>query len=195
MHDREDDPADLAELRQDTGLSRPRVTAAVNLLEEAGTVSTGEDGGIRPDPATPPEEAVEEATRTAEARRRTDRTRVDMARAYAEGTGCRRYFLLGYFGEAYEPPCGNCDRCDAQDTADDPAEADRPVHPTATRYPVGTQVRHAEWGDGTVLSEDGDRITVLFDEAGYRTLSLETVAGRDDLLTVQHRAGGDEDPR
>ncbi|MET9720233.1 RecQ family ATP-dependent DNA helicase [Streptomyces rochei] len=195
VHDREDDPADLAELRQDTGLSRPRVTAAVNLLEEAGTVSTGEDGGIRPDPATPPEEAVEEATRTAEARRRTDRTRVDMARAYAEGTGCRRYFLLGYFGEAYEPPCGNCDRCDAQDTADDPAEADRPVHPTATRYPVGTQVRHAEWGDGTVLSEDGDRITVLFDEAGYRTLSLETVAGRDDLLTVQHRAGGDEDPR
>ncbi|MFC1262537.1 MULTISPECIES: DUF3553 domain-containing protein [Streptomyces] len=71
----------------------------------------------------------------------------------------------------------------------------RPRRRSDRRYPVGTQVRHAEWGDGTVLSEDGDRITVLFDEAGYRTLSLETVAGRDDLLTVQHRAGGDEDPR
>ncbi|MBJ6617623.1 DUF3553 domain-containing protein [Streptomyces sp. DHE17-7] len=55
-----------------------------------------------------------------------------------------------------------------------------------------------EWGDGTVLSEDGDRITVLFDEAGYRTLSLETVAGRDERY-VQHgrrgraRGSGGED--
>ncbi|WP_217250666.1 ATP-dependent DNA helicase RecQ [Streptomyces sp. AC602_WCS936] len=189
VHDHEDDPADLAELRQDTGLSRPRVTAAVNLLEEAGTVTTGEEGEVRPDPDTPPGEAVEEAARAAEAHRRTDRTRVDMARAYAEGTGCRRYFLLGYFGEAYEPPCGNCDRCEAEDSDDaqDPVEAHRPVHRTASRYPVGTQVRHGRWGGGTVLSEDGDRITVLFDRAGYRTLSLETLADRDDLLTVVRR--------
>ncbi|MFN7137601.1 MAG: NADH-quinone oxidoreductase subunit C, partial [Thermomonas sp.] len=41
-----------------------------------------------------------------------DRSRVDMIRGYAEHDGCRRAFLLGYFGEAYTPPCGNCDRCD-----------------------------------------------------------------------------------
>ncbi|MCZ9344858.1 DUF3553 domain-containing protein, partial [Streptomyces sp. TRM76130] len=100
-------------------------------------------------------------------------------------------------GEAYEPPCGNCDRCDAQDAAGapDPAEAHRPAHPTVSRYPVGTEVRHAQWGDGTVLSEDGDRITVLFDQAGYRTLSLERVADRDDLLTVVRRPGQDDAPR
>jgi ATP-dependent DNA helicase RecQ len=40
-----------------------------------------------------------------------------------------------------------------------------------------------------VLSEDGDRITVLFDRAGYRTLSLEALAGREDLLTVVDRPG------
>jgi ATP-dependent DNA helicase RecQ len=42
-----------------------------------------------------------------------------------------------------------------------------------------------------VLSQDGDRITVLFDQAGYRTLALDAVAGRDDLLTVV-RAPGDD---
>ncbi|MFF8596922.1 RecQ family ATP-dependent DNA helicase [Streptomyces sp. NPDC015220] len=189
VHEHRDDPADLAELREDTGLSRPRVTAAVNLLEEAGGVTTGERGEVRPDPDTPPDEAVDEAARTAEAHRVTDRSRVDMARAYAETTGCRRHFLLGYFGESCEPPCGNCDRC--RDGAGGTAGAARPAHPAAARYPVGAQVRHGRWGEGTVLSEDGDRITVLFDQAGYRTLSLETLAGQDDLLTVVARPGPD----
>ena len=42
-----------------------------------------------------------------------DRSRVEMMRAYAENDGCRRAFVLGYFGEDYDPPCGSCDVCDA----------------------------------------------------------------------------------
>jgi ATP-dependent DNA helicase RecQ len=30
---------------------------------------------------------------------------------YADGLSCRREALLGYFGEAYPAPCGNCDIC------------------------------------------------------------------------------------
>ncbi|MGV9994744.1 RecQ family ATP-dependent DNA helicase [Streptomyces sp. NPDC003374] len=207
VHEHGDDPAALGELREETGMSRNRVTAAVNLLEEAGTVTTDEEGEVRPVPGTAPSTAVRRAQRTAEAHRRTDRSRVEMARAYAETTGCRRHFLLGYFGEPYEAPCGNCDTCDAR-AAEDTAGGDgtvtsgaggaagRPVHPAAARYPVGARVRHGRWGEGSVLSEDGDRITVLFDEAGYHTLSLEALAGREDLLTVLDGAGaGDgEDP-
>ncbi|MEV5437614.1 RecQ family ATP-dependent DNA helicase [Streptomyces sp. NPDC052682] len=190
VHEHRADPADLDDLREDTGLSRNRVTAAVNLLEEADAVATGEDGEVRPAPGVPPGRAAERAARTAQAHRRTDRSRVEMARAYAETTGCRRHFLLGYFGEEYAPPCGNCDRC-AEEDAGDGGIGERPAHPDAAAYPVGTQVRHEQWGEGTVLSEDQDRITVLFDQAGYRTLSLEAVAGRDDLLTVLHRPGED----
>ena len=36
-------------------------------------------------------------------------------------------------------------------------------------------MRHDTFGSGVVMSVDGDEITVLFDEVGYRTLSLPTV--------------------
>ncbi|WP_086737153.1 RecQ family ATP-dependent DNA helicase [Streptomyces glaucescens] len=189
VHDHREDPAGLDELREDTGLSRNRVTAAVNLLEEADAVATGEEGEVRPVPGVPPGQAVERAARTAQAHRETDRSRVEMARAYAETTGCRRQFLLGYFGEEYDGPCGNCDPCDEDGSEHE--ERERPAHPAVSAYPVGAEVRHARWGEGTVLSQDGDRITVLFDQAGYRTLALDAVAGRDDLLTVV-RAPGDD---
>ncbi|GGS77467.1 RecQ family ATP-dependent DNA helicase [Streptomyces griseoviridis] len=181
VQDHADDPAGLDRLRRDTGLSHRRLTTAVNLLEEAGAVSTGSGGEVRPEPGTPPGAAADRAGQAAEDHRRTDRTRVEMARAYAETTGCRRRFLLGYFGEPYEPPCGTCDRCETR-ADEDPAP--RPARPAASACPVGTRVRHAEWGEGTVLSEDGDRITVLFDRAGYRTLSLAALSGREDLLVV-----------
>ena len=28
-----------------------------------------------------------------------------------ESATCRREAMLGYFGESYEGPCGNCDNC------------------------------------------------------------------------------------
>ncbi|GAB1334014.1 RecQ family ATP-dependent DNA helicase [Streptomyces sp. E-15] len=187
--DHDDDATSLDALRRDTGMSRARVTGAVNLLEEAGALVTDGSGAVRATPGTEPSRAVRRAADNAEAHKRMDRSRVDMARAYAETTGCRRRFLLGYFGEEYPAPCGNCDTCDEQGAAaGDEAPGER--HPEAGAYPVGAAVRHARWGRGTVLSEDGDRITVLFDDAGYRTLALDALAGREDLLTVVGEGGG-----
>lgn len=51
----------------------------------------------------------------------------------------------------------------------------RAAPPAETPYPVGAGVRHREWGEGTVLQAEADRITVLFASAGYRTLSLESL--------------------
>ena len=76
--------------------------------------------------------------------------------------GCRRDFVLSYFGEEHEPPCGNCDNCDAGLVEAEP-KAERP-------YEIGATVSHSEWGQGEVQRYDANRVTVLFESVGYRTL-------------------------
>jgi ATP-dependent DNA helicase RecQ len=48
-------------------------------------------------------------------------------------------------------------------------------------------VRHDTFGTGVVMSLEGDEITVLFDDVGYRTLSLPTVLERGLLVEVSSR--------
>jgi ATP-dependent DNA helicase RecQ len=36
-------------------------------------------------------------------------------------------------------------------------------------------VEHSEWGAGVVMRVDDDRLVVLFDEVGYKTLALAAV--------------------
>ena len=43
--------------------------------------------------------------------RRIERQKVEALIGYCETASCRRQVLLGYFGEADHPPCGNCDNC------------------------------------------------------------------------------------
>ena len=50
-------------------------------------------------------------------------------------------------------------------------------------YPLNSRVRHTEWGEGIVMRAEPDRVTVLFTDVGYRTLSLSAVADQN-LLTV-----------
>jgi ATP-dependent DNA helicase RecQ len=97
-----------------------------------------------------------------------------MVRGYAEHDTCRRAFLLGYFGEAFEPPCGNCDNCEAGHgvPSDDPG---------ADGFAVGDRVDHPEFGEGTIQRVGEGMLTVVFDRSGYKTLSAEIVA-RKGLL-------------
>jgi ATP-dependent DNA helicase RecQ len=44
-------------------------------------------------------------------------------------------------------------------------------------------VRHTSWGEGLVLRHEGDSIVVLFDDVGYKTLSLDLVREKG-LLTA-----------
>jgi ATP-dependent DNA helicase RecQ len=110
---------------------------------------------------------------------------VEMMRGYAETQDCRRQFLLSYFGELLDEPCGNCDTC-SDGTAEEQPDADD------SPFPLQSQVRHASWGTGLVMRYEGDRIVVLFDEVGYKTLSLEAVHRRG-LLEAVARSDGDGD--
>jgi ATP-dependent DNA helicase RecQ len=84
-------------------------------------------------------------------------------------------FLLGYFGEQLIEPCGHCDRCEAGTSTR--------LEPTETPYAVGTAVEHAEFGRGAVTDTEEGKLTVLFEEVGYRTLDPEIVEEKHLLHT------------
>ncbi|HET6707546.1 RecQ family ATP-dependent DNA helicase [Amycolatopsis sp.] len=172
-------PRKPAELGKELDVSAAQRTRAVNLLEQAGAVGGTEDGRLEYlDPKLAPETAVERAIEIAETHRRLIRSRIEMMRGYAETTACRRQNLLGYFGEQLPRPCGNCDTC-AAGTAEE--------QPSGTgEFPVNGAVRHADWGRGVVMSEHDAKITVVFDEHGYKTLSVPAVR-ESSVLEVTDR--------
>jgi ATP-dependent DNA helicase RecQ len=155
------DPREVAER---TGLGRRKAGRLLNLVTLARQA--------RPDES--PEDA---ALEIAEAHRKLERSRVEMMRAYAETDRCRADFLLSYFGEPTASRCGVCDNCRA-------GVAPEPADERQASYPVQSHVVHDEFGAGVVTDVEEDRITVLFDDVGYRTLSTEVVEEQDLLREV-----------
>lgn len=173
-----------SELPDAAGLSARTAGRAVNALIDAG-VLVDERDGVRRAPDAPAsasaEDAADVAKARAEQREQVEQSRIAMMRRFAETEGCRRQFLLGYFGDELPEPCGNCDTCTAgtaYDTGTDTTGANDDA------WPPDTAVEHAEWGHGTVMSTEEDRITVFFEAAGYRTLGLADVESRGLLERV-----------
>ena len=166
-------PVQPKELFEELPLSDTKLATAVQHLEETGFVEVRDDGRIAAveDEDEAIEEAVEQAGESEEHRQAFDRSRVEMMRAYAETDGCRRAFVLGYFGEGFEPPCGNCDVCERR--GDDVAreDADAP-------FSAGERVHHAEWGSGTVGQVEDGQVIVVFDTVGYKKLGIDLVLER-----------------
>jgi ATP-dependent DNA helicase RecQ len=170
-----EDGIDVKALREETGRAATPLTRDLNLLEQVAAVILDEDGAAHPaEDAPAPGDAAAAAHELAEHHEQVDQSRVEMMRGYAETTQCRRQFLLGYFGEQLEQPCGNCDNCSA-------GSAQEQTAASATPFPVETPVEHTEWGAGVVMRVEDDRLVVLFDEVGYKTLALAAVT-ENDLL-------------
>jgi ATP-dependent DNA helicase RecQ len=165
-------PVDPTDLQERLELSQTKLATAVGRLEDTGAVTVTLDGRVEQTGALG-RACVEEAAALQADREAFDRSRVDMIRAYAElHDACRREFLLSYFGETTDGPCGNCDLCDAG--AAQPAPDDAP-------FAVGARVVHPAWGEATVQRYEEDKLVALFDGVGYKTLSLEAIA-EGDLL-------------
>jgi ATP-dependent DNA helicase RecQ len=177
-------PAPKTSLAELTGFPARRVTSLLNQLEEIGAVSTGKRGIRLASKAKLPT-LVGLAVERAEARQRVDQSRLNMMRGYAETDGCRRQFLLGYFGEDLPEPCGNCDSCaEAASRQDAQADSLNGKHDDGVAalvpdgddvFPLQSAVVHKEWGQGLVMRYEDDVITVLFEQEGYKTLSRTAV--------------------
>jgi ATP-dependent DNA helicase RecQ len=162
-------PLAADELSRRARLPATKTAVCIQRLADAGFLTQSAAGIVSM--AAPSDEPAA-ATRAAESvdrrRKALDRTRVEMVRAYAEASGCRRAFLLRYLGEDYEPPCGRCDNCDAGHPGGDESQP----------FSLGQAVVHPELGSGTVHGYDGDALVVLFEDAGYRTLDTGIVTER-----------------
>jgi len=101
------------ELRARTDLSARRLLHVVHKLEEIGAAEQLPGGEIQASGKKSLSELTEAAVENEERQKEIRRYRLEQMVAYAECRTCRREFLLRYFGDTYEGPCGNCDNCEA----------------------------------------------------------------------------------
>jgi ATP-dependent DNA helicase RecQ len=170
------DPVPLPAIRDTFDLTETHLGQLITRLEDAGAIEVHGDGTVQAVADGPsPDALARDALAAHGARARMDESRLAMVRAYAEARGCRRRFVLTYFGEPAADNCDHCDRC-IQRTRD--RVIDVRTHP----FPEQTRVHHASWGEGLVLRHEADSIVVLFDDVGYKTLSVDVVVTKG-LLT------------
>jgi ATP-dependent DNA helicase RecQ len=168
------DPVVIDELAAGLGLGARSATLALARLVDVGAASWQAEGRVGWTGALSAIDALGASQLETAREQEVERSRIEMMRRYAEHTGCRRSFLLSYFGQEYPGPCGTCDNDRAA-----PA-TERGVEPFA----VGGRVVSERWGEGTVQRYDGDQVTVLFDDHGYRDLLVSLVLERGLLRAV-----------
>lgn len=159
-------PLTLKALREATALSQSKVSTALSRLEAVGMIETLPTGDVvaAEVPTEDLNQVVSEITQAQEQQQQMTRSRLEMMRGYAEVRDCRREYLLNYFGEKLEQPCGACDNCKAGITIDK-SDGFKP-------FALDSRVLHKTWGEGTVMRYEGDKVVVLFDTVGYKTLGV-----------------------
>jgi ATP-dependent DNA helicase RecQ len=156
------------DLRQATDLSEAKLTTALTGLEAAGAIEVRPTGAVvgRRQPSEP-QTVVTDAVQFQQRRRHHERSRLEMMRGYAETRECLRTYLLNYFGETRDNPCGFCSTC----------EAGVVPHTTESRepFPCKSWVKHQTWGKGLVMRYEGDKVIILFDDIGEKPLAVNFV--------------------
>lgn len=168
--------ASWEEMEIATGLKKGDLARLIGFLVRDGVMEEREGRLWMRVPDFDPERVSLQAE---ESRQAYERSRLEMMRGYAETHGCRRRYLLNYFGQEFEHlRCNLCDN-DIKETAEAVAVSEEKRSPSP--FTLGDRVVHIDWGAGVVQRVAGDVVTVLFDKVGYKTLDIELVLERDLL--------------
>lgn len=108
-----DAPKTSEHLSRETGLSPRKLTNILHKFEEAGAARKLASGQIRIDSEQSASEITDAAVKQQEQLKELRGRRLEQMQEYADTRGCRREYLLRYFGDDYSGPCDNCDRCEA----------------------------------------------------------------------------------
>ena len=156
----------LTDLRKITQLPLTKLKVVLALLKKGGFIENGmRSKYVLTDAAREQREMVLNLANY-ETKKKYDQSKLAMMLQYAETTGCRRRFILNYFGEYYDAEtCGACDNCllGRRDF-------------TSSGYRIADVVYHPKFGQGTVERAEKDLVTVLFPNVGYKTLLASAVS-------------------
>jgi ATP-dependent DNA helicase RecQ len=185
------DMKELAGEMKEDEMSGAKVAKAINRLEELGAVEVSAEGCVTvAEGAEDLRGAAGRAVEEQEAYRQYRLGRVEMMKAYAETTDCRRHFLMTYFGEQSDTICDNCDNCKtglAQRRLEETQEEAK-----GRPFAVGSKVVHKKFGPGVIRRYEGNKVVILFDTAGLKELVTEVVVGKRIVRRLEDRdsAGG-----
>ena len=101
---------DLAEA---SGIPPRKLAGLLQKLEDCGAAKLLDTGEVEAASKRPLAEIVEETSHRQQQQKEVRKERLKKMQQYAEWRSCRREYLLRYFGDEFQGPCGNCDRCEA----------------------------------------------------------------------------------
>jgi ATP-dependent DNA helicase RecQ len=156
----------LTDLRKITQLPLTKLKVILALLKKGGFIENAMRGTYMLTEAAKEQREMVLNLANYETKKKYDQSKLAMMLQYAETTGCRRRFILNYFGEDYDAEtCGACDNC---------LQGHRVA--TSSGYRIADVVYHAKFGQGTVERAEKDLVTVLFPNVGYKTLLASAVS-------------------
>ena len=115
----EEQPVAPEEIAEKVDLSLRKLTAIIQKLADIDSVEVLPAGEVRLSKNTDLEDAAAAVAEQQETLKEANKERLEQMRAYADTSGCRREYLLRYFGDNFAGPCGNCDNCEAEHPAID----------------------------------------------------------------------------
>lgn len=160
-------PLRAKDIADESGRSVRAIGRVLNQLVACELAVSGPDG-VSARSKVSAGDAVTAVRERDEAEERIRASRIEIMRGYAETTHCRRRALLEYFGVETPAQCGSCDRCDTGTVA--PAD-DSAATADDDGIRIDSTVEHGEFGSGTVMAIEDDRLTVFFADHGYKVLA------------------------
>jgi len=156
----------LTDLRKITQLPLTKLKVIIALLKKSGFIENARRGTYALTDAAREQREMVLNLANYETKKKYDQSKLAMMLQYAETTGCRRRFILNYFGEDFDAQsCGACDNC---------LQGHR--EQTTSGYRISDIVYHPKFGQGTVERAEKDLVTVLFPNVGYKTLLASAVS-------------------
>ena len=106
-------PVEPEEISDEANLSERKLVTAIHRLEDVGALEVLPTGEVQVVENADLGEAARAAAEEQERRREIKKQRLRQMQEYADIGGCRREYLLRYFGDDFTGPCQNCDNCEA----------------------------------------------------------------------------------